>query len=72
MGFVLLGPAFEIPDELKPLTYVVTSLFPDEGEVQATVAAVLQQAQRSADAEAQSLLVNSLRGWRRGIITEDP
>jgi ATP-dependent 26S proteasome regulatory subunit len=58
----LLTPAFEVPEELKPLTYVVTSLFPDEGEVSVSVSSVLQSANRSIDAEPLALLVNSLRG----------
>lgn len=58
----LLGPSFTIPDELKPLTYVVTSLFPDEGEVSAVVTGLLQQSRREVDADALQLLVGSLRG----------
>ncbi|HPC84349.1 MAG TPA: AAA family ATPase [Thermoanaerobaculaceae bacterium] len=58
----LLGPAIAVPDELKPLTYVVTSLFPDESEVSAVVSALLQQARRNVDADALQLLVGSLRG----------
>ncbi|NCO69661.1 MAG: AAA family ATPase, partial [Acidobacteria bacterium] len=48
--------------ELKPLTYVVTSLFPDEGEVTSAVATVLQQAGRAVDGDRQQLLIGSLRG----------
>ncbi|HUK13770.1 MAG TPA: AAA family ATPase [Thermoanaerobaculaceae bacterium] len=58
----LLGPSFDVPDELRPLTYVVTSLFPDEGEIGATVNAVLQQARRTAEPERLQLLIGSLRG----------
>ncbi len=58
----LLGPALEVPDELKPLSYVVTSLFPDETEVAATVAAVLQQNHRTPDPGKLPLLNSSLRG----------
>jgi hypothetical protein len=52
----------EVPYELKPLTYIVTSLFPDETEVGATVGTVLQQTGRSADPEGTQLLIGSLRG----------
>jgi hypothetical protein len=58
----LLSPEFEVPDELKPLTYVVTSLFPDEQEVTAAVQGLLQQATRNADKDTLQLLVGSLRG----------
>ncbi|OFV82750.1 MAG: hypothetical protein A2Y78_16330 [Acidobacteria bacterium RBG_13_68_16] len=58
----LLGPSLDVPDELKPLSYVVTSLFPDEGEVTATVGAVLQQARRTPEANRLPLLIGSLRG----------
>ncbi|MCU0293447.1 MAG: AAA family ATPase [Thermoanaerobaculaceae bacterium] len=58
----LLGPSFVMPDELKPLTYVVTSLFPDETEVSAVVSALLQQARRPLDTDGLQLLVGSLRG----------
>lgn len=58
----LLGPSFVMPDELKPLTYVVTSLFPDESEVSAVVTALLEQARRNVDPDALQLLVGSLRG----------
>ena len=57
-----LAPAAEVPDELKPLTYVVTSLFPDESEVTAVAQAVLQQTGRSAPADRLQLLIGSLRG----------
>jgi len=58
----LLGPAFEVPGELKPLSYVVTSLFPDEAEIAATVARVLQYARRTASPDRLQLLNSSLRG----------
>jgi hypothetical protein len=58
----LLAPEFQLDDELKPLTYVVNSPFPDEAEVNATVATVFQQAKRALDANTQGLLVGSLRG----------
>jgi ATP-dependent 26S proteasome regulatory subunit len=58
----LLAPSFTIPDELRPMTYIVTSLFPDEAEIAATVAAVLQQGRRNATPEQVQLLNGSLRG----------
>lgn len=58
----LLSPALEVPEELKPYSYVVTALFPDEGEIGATVSAVFQQARRPIDPGALSSLVDSLRG----------
>jgi ATP-dependent 26S proteasome regulatory subunit len=58
----LLSPVFEVPDELKPLTYVVTSLFPDEPEVAALVNGLLQQARRAVETDAIQLLIGSLRG----------
>ncbi len=57
-----LAPDGEVPYELKPLTYVVTSLFPDENEVAAVVASVLQQAGRSAEPDTLQILIGSLRG----------
>jgi len=58
----LLSPHLQVPDELKPLTYVVSSPFPDETEVTGVVTAVLQQARRSADDGTLQRLVGSLRG----------
>ena len=58
----ILSPGGDVPYELKPLTYVVTSLFPDEGEVTSAVATVLQQAGRAVDGDRQQLLIGSLRG----------
>jgi ATP-dependent 26S proteasome regulatory subunit len=58
----LLSPAFEVPEELKPMTYVVSSLFPDEAEVTAVANGVLQQAQRGADPERMPILIGALRG----------
>jgi ATP-dependent 26S proteasome regulatory subunit len=58
----LLAPQLELADELKPMSYVVHSLFPDEAEVTATVAQVFQSARRPLDAATLGLLVGSLRG----------
>jgi len=58
----LLAPQFEVPEELRPLTYVVTSLFPDEAEITATVTNQLQQFRRTAAPDRLQLLVSSLRG----------
>jgi ATP-dependent 26S proteasome regulatory subunit len=58
----LLAPAIELPDELKPFTYVVSSLFPDEGEITSTVTTVLQQGRRVAEPALVQQLVTSLRG----------
>ena len=58
----LLAPEFQLVDELKPLSYVVNSPFPDEAEVNATVSGVFQQAKRALDANGLGLLVASLRG----------
>jgi SpoVK/Ycf46/Vps4 family AAA+-type ATPase len=57
-----LAPEGEVPYEMKPLTYVVTSLFPDESEVAAVVATVLQQTGRTANPDRTQILVGALRG----------
>ena len=58
----ILAPEINLPDELKPFTYIVTSLFPDEGEITSTVTSVLQQARRAPDVSTQQMLVGALRG----------
>ncbi len=58
----VLAPRFEVPEELRPLTYVVTAMFPDESEITATVTSVLQQSRRSVDGNVIKKLVDSLRG----------
>jgi hypothetical protein len=58
----LVSPHLEVPDELKPLTYVVTALFPDESEVVALVQLQLQQGKRAADGATVQNLVSALRG----------
>lgn len=58
----LLAPSMEIPDELRPYSYVVTALFPDETEISTTATAVFQQTRRSVDPGFLRNLVDSLRG----------
>ena len=58
----LIGPSYQLPEELRPLAYMVTALFPDEAEITATVNAVLQQTKRSADASTIQHLIGTLRG----------
>ena len=58
----MLAPELEIPDELKPLSYLVSSPFPDDAEVTATVTAVTQQARRKIDEKTLESLVGALRG----------
>jgi ATP-dependent 26S proteasome regulatory subunit len=49
-----------LPEPLKPLTYVVVSLFPDEGELDQTVRSMLGD--RQATPEQIEMLKNSLKG----------
>ena len=58
----LLTTHLELPEEIKPLSYVVSALFPDEGEVATTVSGVLQAGKRAADPAILTTLVSSLRG----------
>ncbi|MCS7183444.1 MAG: AAA family ATPase [Thermoanaerobaculum sp.] len=58
----LLGPNLVVPDELKPFTYVVNSIFPDEAEVHATVQAVFASLRRPTDASTLNRIVTALRG----------
>ncbi|MGE5235596.1 MAG: AAA family ATPase [Acidobacteriota bacterium] len=58
----MIASVLELPDELKPFTYVVTSLFPDEGEISSTVTTVLQQSRRPGDTAVVQDLVGALRG----------
>ncbi|MEP0774930.1 MAG: AAA family ATPase, partial [Acidobacteriota bacterium] len=51
-----------VPAELKPMSYVVTSLFPDESEITALVQGLLQQARRASDTTTVEGLVGALRG----------
>ncbi len=56
----LLTPSAELPDLLKPLSYVVVSLFPDESELQALVSQMISA--RGADPEVSERLVANLKG----------
>jgi ATP-dependent 26S proteasome regulatory subunit len=58
----LLGPAVQVPDELKPFTYVVHSIFPDEAEVQGAVQAVFAALRRNVDSATLGRIVTSMRG----------
>ncbi len=58
----LVGPNLSLPDELRPLSYVVNALFPDEAEITATVSAVLQQHRRQVEPQQVQHLVSLLRG----------
>lgn len=58
----LLGPAIQIAEELKPFTYVVNAIFPDEAEVQAAVQGVFGLLRRPLDAANLGRIVSSLRG----------
>lgn len=56
----LLNATGDLPEILKPLSYIVISLFPDDSEVRALITSTLGN---SADvAAAQDRLVSSLRG----------
>jgi SpoVK/Ycf46/Vps4 family AAA+-type ATPase len=57
--FILKQDA-ELPDLLKPMTYVVLSLFPDETEVRGVVQHLLNG--RTVEAEVVERLVSSLKG----------
>ncbi len=56
----LLTDTAALPDSLKPLTYVVVSLFPDESELQGLVVGMVHQ--RSPSQEAVDRLVTALKG----------
>lgn len=56
----LIGSDAELPETLKPLTYVVLALFPDDAELRALVSAVLGD--RSMPEPVFERLVLSLRG----------
>jgi hypothetical protein len=56
----LLQQDAELPESIKPLTYVVVSLFPDDGEIRALVTGLLGQ--RAQDRPATERLVASLKG----------
>ncbi len=56
----LMAPDAQLPDMLKPLSYVVVSLFPDESELRTTVKAYLNQRDASDDVIVR--LVTALKG----------
>jgi SpoVK/Ycf46/Vps4 family AAA+-type ATPase len=56
----ILKQNVSLPEALKPLTYVVVSLFPDDSEVQALVQSLLQK--RAPSPEESERLVSSLKG----------
>jgi SpoVK/Ycf46/Vps4 family AAA+-type ATPase len=56
----LLQQNIDLPDSIKPLTYVVVSLFPDEIELSAVVDSLLGE--READPKLVGRLVASLKG----------
>ena len=56
----LLQQNAELPDSLKPMSYVVVSLFPDDNEVRSLVTGLVGQ--RSHDTSALERLVSSLKG----------
>ncbi len=56
----LLATTAEVPVLLRPVSYVVVSLFPDEAELRAAVEARL--AGRKASAEQTELLLSALKG----------
>ncbi len=56
----LLTHSAELPEPLKPLTYVVVSLFPDESELQALVTGLTQG--RSPSPDMMERLVIALKG----------
>ena len=56
----LLQQNAELPDSIKPMTYVVISMFPDDSELSALVASLLDG--RNADGAATERLIASLKG----------
>jgi hypothetical protein len=56
----LMAPAVEVPELLRPLSYVVVSLFPDEPELTATVTQLLKD--RKVGDEQRERLVDTLKG----------
>lgn len=56
----LLGSSADLPDSLKSLTYVVISLFPDDGEIRAMVQGMLTEGQATSGIIER--LVLALRG----------
>jgi SpoVK/Ycf46/Vps4 family AAA+-type ATPase len=56
----LMTSTSELPEVLKPLTYVIVSLFPDDSEIQALMASMLKQ--RTIDEAFGDRLANALKG----------
>jgi len=56
----LLQHDAELPESIKPLSYVVISLFPDESEIQALVEPLLEG--KNVDPQAAERLLASLKG----------
>jgi len=56
----LLTPGIEVPERLKPLSYVVISLFPEESELRSLIAERL--ADRTPEAGLTDRLVTALKG----------
>ncbi|HHQ47724.1 MAG TPA: AAA family ATPase [Acidobacteria bacterium] len=56
----LLTPGLEVPERLKPLSYVVVSLFPEESEIRALVAERLKG--RATTEQLVDRLVTALKG----------
>jgi SpoVK/Ycf46/Vps4 family AAA+-type ATPase len=56
----LLQQSAELPDSLKPLSYVVVSMFPDDQEIRALVTSLVSR--RTTDEAAVERLVGSLKG----------
>ncbi len=56
----LLTPGLEVPERLKPLSYVVLSLFPEEAEIRALIAERL--AGRAVDPVLTDRLMTALKG----------
>jgi hypothetical protein len=56
----ILSPTAELPESLKPLTYIVISLFPDESELQTLVQTMLQN--RAVSEPVHERLIGGLKG----------
>jgi hypothetical protein len=56
----LLQQNAELPESIKPMTYVVLSMFPDDGELKALVTPLLDG--KSTDGTAINRLIDSLKG----------
>ncbi|NOZ94255.1 MAG: AAA family ATPase [Acidobacteria bacterium] len=56
----LLTPGLEVPEALKPVSYVVVSLFPEESEIRALITE--RMGKRTADPALTDRLVTALKG----------